>query len=236
MAIPSRYKTILSDEKWGEAFGRKNTVQDVIDYIQHHWGKLQLHPTPDLQPTELEPSITKYFGLSLRQNARTAGISGYFVPENPVAQVNEIKRELESRGRTDLTYFSDSIDPPLEFVLEFKKLKPNPGAKSSRRAYYNDGVMRFVNGIYAREADFGFMVGLIACKSDKPEILKGLQIGIQIPDTESKLKMIKDGRGKTVVSPSIKFKNCHFETAHGRDHVEECSDVLLGHFILCHGP
>jgi hypothetical protein len=235
MAIPSRYDAILNDNKWDAAFGRQASVQEVLNYVQHHWSELQTHPAPDLQPTKPEPTITKYFAISLRTNARNAGITGYFIPENHVAQINAVKQELESRGRTDVTYVSDSINPPLEFVLEFKKLKLKPSAKSSRLSYYKEGVLRFVNGIYAREAEIGFMVGLITSKADKPEILKGLQQGIQNPDMQSMLKMIKDEDGKTVVAPGHRFTTCHFETAHGRDHINNCSDVLLGHVMLCHG-
>lgn len=235
MAVQSRYKAILSDNKWDTAFGRQASVQEVLNYVQQHWTELQAHPAPDLQPTKPEPTITKHFAISLRANARNAGITGYFIPENLVAQINAETRELESRGRTDVTYVSDSIDPPLEFVLEFKKLKPKSGAKSSRLSYYKDGVLRFVNGIYAREAEIGFMVGLVASKADKSEILEGLQQGIQNPDIESMLKMIKNGDGKTVVAPGHRFTTCYFETAHGREHIEKCSDVLLGHIVLCHG-
>jgi hypothetical protein len=235
MAVQSRYKAILSDNKWDTAFGRQASVQEVLNYVQQHWTELQVHPAPDLQPTKLEPTITKHFAISLRVNARNAGITGYFIPENHVAQINAVTRELESKGRTDVTYVSDSINPPLEFVLEFKKLKPKQGAKSSRLSYYKDGVLRFVNGIYAREAEIGFMVGLIASKADKSEILEGLQQGIQNPDIQSMLKVIKDGDGKTVVAPGHRFTICHFETAHSRDHIEKCNDVLLGHLVLCHG-
>jgi hypothetical protein len=234
MTVPSRFKALLTDEKWDAAFGRQNTVQDVLNYIQQHWKALQSNPPSDLLPNASEPKITKYFCLSLRQNAIAAGITGYFVPENLVGDIDEIKKELTSRGRTDIMYFSNNIHPALEIVLEFKKLKLKPGGKSSRLSYCKDGVLRFVNGIYARKGDFGFMVGLIASKADKPEILKSLQQAIQNPDMETLLKMIKDEHGKTVVYPGSKFTACHFETAHGRDHVEECSDVLLGHFMLCH--
>lgn len=235
MAIPSRYRKILTDEKWGDAFGRKATIDDILAYVLTHWQLLQKHPPADLLPAKSEPTITKFFGLSLRKNARAAGVTGYFVPENPVADINEIKQELESRGRTDLTYFSDNIDPPLDFVFEFKKLKSKPGAKSSRLSYYKDGVRRFVDGIYGREAEFGFMVALVASSTDKPEILHGLKQGIQNPDMEALLKMIKDAKGNTVVSPANSFTACHFETAHGREHVENCADIVLGHIILCHG-
>lgn len=235
MAIPSRHRKILTDEKWSKAFGRKANIDDILAYILKHWQQLQIHPPADLLSNKSEPTITKFFGLSLRKNARAAGISGYFIPENPVADINEIKQELQSRGRTDLTYFSDNIDPPLDFVFEFKKLKSKPGAKTSRLSYYKDGVRRFVNGIYGREAEFGFMVALVASSAEKPEILNGLKQGIQVPDMESLLKMIKDGKGNTVVAPANSFKACHFETSHGREHIADCSDIVLGHIILCHG-
>lgn len=236
MVATSRYRAILSDDKWNAAFGRQVSVQEVLNYVQSHWADLQSNPVPDLHPTKPEPTITKYFAISLRGNARNAGITGYFIPENPVAQINSVKQVLELKGRTDITYVSDSINPPLEFVLEFKKLKLKSGAKSSRLSYYKDGVLRFVNGIYAREADIGFMVGLIASEADKPTILKELKQDIQDPGMESMLKMIKDENGKTVVALGNRFVTCNFETAHERDHIKECSDVLLGHVMLCHGP
>ncbi|WP_334108400.1 hypothetical protein [Methylobacillus sp.] len=234
MSTPSRYSGILTGDEWDVAFGRKDNVHIVIEFIQSHWSDLLAHPVPDLDPKESEPKITKFFALSLRKNARTFGITGYFAIEDPVAVINDMK--LESKGRTDITYVSDRLEPPLNVVLEFKKLKSKPGANTSRLEYFKNGVLRFVNGIYGRDADIGFMVGLIASKADKPEILSGLQHGIQNPDMQKTLKMIKDGSGKTVVVPGAKFTTCHFETAHGRDHVPGCKDVLLGHFMLCHGP
>lgn len=222
------------DSKWNEAFGRKARIDDVLAYILKHWKQLQKNPPADMLAGKSEPTITKYFGLSLRKNARAEGITGYFVPENPVADIDEVKKELESRGRTDLTYYSDSIDPPLDFVFEFKKLKSKSGAKASRDSYYKEGALRFVNGIYGKGTEFGFMVALVANISDKAALLKNLQEDLKDSKMEDLLYLVKDEEGNSIVAPATTFSDCHFETLHSRGHLGDCSNILLGHVILCH--
>lgn len=237
MAAPSRYHTVLSNEHWDAAFGRQSTIEDVLEYILAHWQQLHRRPPADMVFSESEPHITKFFGLSLRKNARAHGIFGYFVPENPVGDIDEIRQVLESRGRTDLTYTTDRLEHPLEFVMEFKKLKSSKSAKggnASRKAYCADGMLRYVDGIYARDFDLGFMVGLVEFSSQVPDAINGLKRAIQQPDMERLLKLIKDPKGQiTVATKKLVFKSCDFETRHARDHVGQ-SDVLLGHIVLAH--
>lgn len=227
----------MSDQRWDAAFGRQPTVEVVLEYILNHWQNLQKRPPADMVFGESEPHITKFFGLSLRKNARANGILGYFIPENPVANIDEVRQMLESRGRTDLTYTTDRLEHPLEFVMEFKKLKSSKtanGGNAARKAYCADGVLRFVDGIYAREYDVGFMVGLVESTDHVADAVGGLKRAIQQPDMERILKMIKNPKGhSTVTATSLIFKSCDFETRHARDHVSQ-SDILIGHIVLAH--
>ncbi|MDO9199772.1 MAG: hypothetical protein Q7J58_20470 [Hydrogenophaga sp.] len=224
----------MSDEHWGRAFGRQATIQNVLEFVVTHWQQLQKRPPPDMEFSQSEPHITKYFGLSLKKSARAHGIFGFFVPEHVVGDIDEVRQVLESRGRTDLTYLSDRIDPPLEFVLEFKKMKSQTGANASRLAYCKDGMLRFVNATYARNEEVGFMVALVACDADLPGLLDGLKRAIQQPDMARLLRSIANPKGRTTLTASdLVFQACNFETRHARDHKGQ-KDVVLGHIMLAH--
>lgn len=233
MAAPSRYHQVLSDKQWQDAFGRQTSVDAVLKYVRDHWALLQKHPPQDMKFSNKEPTITKYFAISLRKNAKTYGISGLFTPEASVADIDEVRQELGSRGRNDILYYSDRADHPIEFVLEFKKLKLKPGGKQSRLDYCGSGIMRFVNAIYARDTDFGFMVGLIEDESSRVTIVNALKSAIQNPDMLQLLKAIANPSGQAISSTDLKFAGSDFETRHSRDHVPR-PDVLLGHFFLVH--
>ncbi len=224
----------MSDEHWGKAFGRQATIQNVLEFVVTHWQQLQKRPPLDMEFSQSEPHITKYFCMSLKKSARAHGVFGFFVPEHFVADLDEVRQVLQSRGRTDITYQSDRIDPPLEFVLEFKKMKSQAGANASRLAYCKDGMSRFVDAVYARDEEVGFMVALVASEDDLPGVLDGLKRAIQQPDMARLLRSITNPKGRTTVtSVDLTFAACDFETRHARDHKGQ-SDVVLGHMVLAH--
>lgn len=234
MAAPSRYHQSLSDKHWQKAFGRQPAIQQVLEFVVTHWHQLQKRPPADMAFDQSEPRITKYFCRSLKKFARSHGIFGFFVPEQLVSDLDEVRQVLESRGRTDISYLSDRIDPPLEFVLEFKKMKSSTGANASRLAYCKDGMARFVDAIYARDEEIGFMVALVATSGDVQACVDGLKRALQQPDMERHLRSIRNPKGNTTVTVNgIAFTSCDFETRHARDHKEQ-KDVVLGHIVLAH--
>lgn len=231
---PSCHHTLLTDPKWQAALGRKAGIDKVLSFVVEHWAQLQKHPPHDMASRQPEPKITKFFGVSLAKHAKAHGITGIFIPEHNVADIEEVTQELQSCGRTDITYFSDSINPPLELVFEFKKLKGEKGGKALRAKYCSHGVVRFVNGIYARGADVGFMVGLIEKNADGSEVISSLSRTLQGSDMRTFLRMITDSSGKVVTVPPATFAQCEFETRHARDHAKNCPNMVLGHLILTH--
>lgn len=234
MAVRPRYLSLLADVKWQAAFGRQSTVEKILDYVVTSWVELQKHPPADMNFSQPEPKITKYFAIALFKNAKAKGITGIFIPEHPVADIVEIKQELDKRGRTDISYYSDSIDPALQFVFEFKKLKPTPWGKASRLKYAEDGIIRFVDGIYGRGVDLGFMVGLVDHECDVKPVVEALRRRIQGADLSGLLRIINNEHGGKITSPARTFKICAFETYHARDHVKDSPDMVLGHLILAH--
>jgi hypothetical protein len=232
MTAPSRYHQVLGQDRWQKAFARRESVEVVLEYVAKHWQDLQRHPPKDMMFSNKEPVITYFFGISLRRNALNHGITGQFTPEAPVADIS-IKMELEAKGRTDIAYFSNAQAPALDFVLEFKKLAAPKSGRESRSQYCDSGILRFVNAVYARETDFGFMIGLIERQADHAAIVNNLKRAMQNPSMKQLLRMIASPSGSTVVTDDLKFSTSEFETRHARDHVPR-EDVLLGHLMLVH--
>jgi hypothetical protein len=232
MTIRSRHGSLWLDPKWEAALGRRTSVEDVLSFVQSHWRDVQKGPAPEMGPGDHEPKITKRFRLWLNKSKSSHGISGYFTAEDEVGNLDVGTGEVSDAGRTDIAYVSDRIDPPLKIVFEFKKLKPL--GKDVRREYCGGGVARFVQGVYSREDDIAFMVGMVKKQADGPQILVALKRAIQNPDMISLQRNILDAAGQAVTVTGRTFKDCDFETQHARDHLKDCPDILLGHFLLFH--
>lgn len=230
--IPPRHNALWIHPKWDAALGRRTTIEDVLAYIKTHWVQLQQHPPREMMFSENEPKITKYFRLSLRANKTLHGITGFFTAEDEVGKINTETQEVGDRGRTDITYNSDRIDPPLTIVFEFKKLKLV--GENIRRNYCTNGMGRFVSGIYAEGDDVAFMIGLVQKESTGSQMLLSLQQAIQKPAMVGKLRLIQYPKGSFITTSPKSFSISDFETQHARDHVANCPDMLLGHFLLFH--
>lgn len=231
---PPRHNALFAHPKWDAALGRHTTIEDVLVYIKTHWTELQRRPPREMRYSEKEPKITKYFRLSLRANKTSHGITGFFSAEDDVGKINAETQEISDRGRTDITYSSDRIDPPLNIVFEFKKLKLV--GENLRRNYCDNGMGRFVSGIYAEDDDVAFMIGLVQKQSAVSQMLSSLQLVIQNPEMVRILRLIQGSQGSYLAINPKHFSICDFETQHARDHVANCPDVLLGHFLLFHEP
>lgn len=235
MAAPFRHHQVMSDQRWGSVFGRQERIQDVLGYVMAHWKALQKNPPADMLFKNHEPKITGYFCTSLSSNRLSHGITGYFFSEVPVAHIDITLRQLESKGRADIFYYSDRLDTPIELIFEFKKIKANTGANYSRKQYCLSGASRFVNAVYGRNSDVGFMVGMVEFAADVPAVGKALMTSIQGSDIRTQLRMILNPMsGRYVTTSSLFFPSCLFETRHERDHIPDSKDVLLGHFLLAH--
>lgn len=133
------------------------TLGRVIRYLADSFAELRrLHP-PQHAFSQHEPALT----LSLSQHAdlqdrkEAQGISGAFAAE-AMAPVRDASGTVRKNGRTDILFTLGAAGAP-QVVFEFKKLD---GGAAHRRAYFIDGLSRFVSGKYAPDRGQGVMVGL----------------------------------------------------------------------------
>ena len=232
MNIRSRHGSLWLDPKWEAALGRRTSVEEILSFVQSHWRDVQKGPAPEMGPSDHEPKITKRFRLWLNKGKSRHGISGYFIAEDEVGNLDVDTGKVSDAGRTDIAYVSDRIDPPLKIVFEFKKLKPQ--GKDVRREYCGSGVARFVQGVYSRDDDIAFMVGMVKKQADGPLILDALKRALQDSNMISLQRIILNSTEGAVTISDKSFNECDFETQHARDHLKDCPDILLGHFLLFH--
>lgn len=234
MVVRSRHAAVLKKGQWDSAFGRQMTVEKVLQYMTDHWNASQKRPPADMRYAQPEPKITKYFAKSLQKHRLANGIDGIFIPEFINPEIDDELQILTSRSRTDLTYYNEKVEPYIQIDLEFKKLKAYPGAKTSRNQYIKDGLIRFVNGLYAQSTQVGFMVGLIEKTEQVEEIVGGMKQSMQEKSTGQFVRILAKRDGMTIESTGKEFAPCEFETRHARDHVPNRDDVLIGHLFLVH--
>lgn len=221
------------DPGWQGAFGKNDAIADVLSCVQKHWAHLQPKSLEHMDFKSTEPRITKRFRLWLNKSKQTFGLSGFFVAEDEVGELDEVTGKVAKPGRTDITYFSDRCDPPLKIIFEFKKLKPS--TKKDITHYCEGGIQRFVNGTYGPDNTIAFMVGLIKNQSTQTLILDGLRSGIQ-KHFSIQQRILPDGTYGAITLKGKLFPSCDFETSHARNYKPNCPDILLGHFLLSHEP
>lgn len=210
-------------KRWNDLFPYEDVVR-VVGCIQQTWDGLVTRNIPRFNPSSKEPHLTQFLHSVLKTEKTNYGLTGHFSAEESSADPDLKTGKLKNRGRTDIRYFSDRIN--IDLTFEFKKLE---ASSSSCRSYYNDGMLRFVNGKYSQDYPLGFMVGLIA---DEPErCMNVLKDAISSPKATAKLRLVPDLNGAHIKEPSLLLNNAGFDTEHSRT----TSNIILCHVFLLYG-
>ena len=211
--------------EWNEGFPAA-TIPDLIRYIAQKWSSIQAGPNP-FSFREKEPVVTVTLAHDLDDHAdrQTFGLPGRFQPECAIPKPGDKPGRMKIKGRSDISYI---LQGRATLILEFKKLDKN---KRLRERYWDDGMIRFVNGLYAKDQNVGMMVGLIS--GDKDNCIRLLEE--EITDAETVLKIFcLPGPGYSYVHrpSSISEEMVEFDTLHSRSSVAVKENIRLGHTFL----
>ena len=120
----------------------------------------------------LENIISAYKGMKNDNRWRTIIEEEHFtdllvdkMKQNPLfCYVFIVNREPKEGNFTNIGYLDIKIDIPSAgryFAIECKKIDTKTGRSSLRQKYIEDGLSRFINGKYAKEENFGGMIGYV---------------------------------------------------------------------------
>ena len=198
---------------WRSAFPLQTAV-DASDALLQGWHDLAALAGPGFNSRTREPRLTKQLKIYVENYvAHDRGLLGMWAAEDIIGNIDPQTGELLEERRTDIVYGWNDTSSKFELVFEFKRLRKG---KADRDQYLGeDGLGRFVTGLYSRHQPIAVMVGILLA----PEaiIVPPIQAALSDPDLTKKLRLRKDARGMPYTQPSNLFPKAAFDTEHGRD-------------------
>jgi hypothetical protein len=172
-----------------------------------------------------EVDLTKRLGNRLNNTRAEIGIPGPWDYE-----VNRDTLAEDDARRLDLR-FSTVVDNrhEIELIFECKKMHGDHRAATSLRAYFNEGVRRFVTGSYAPNQPLAFMVGF--CEVPADELAESIKRSLAKPNAT--LGLTAYANGKLWLEPPPHFgAHASFTTCHQRIHPGLTPEITLYHMQL----
>jgi hypothetical protein len=197
-----------------------------VQYVTNTWDELKLEWPNEHCFSNNELTLSLSLGQALNEAGRkkSAGISGGFGAEafEPIRVAGKVKKN----GRTDIKFVFGGLGAP-EVILECKKLD---GSSAKRRAYYTEGVGRFVSGKYGSEYFQGVMLGF--SKEEPENEAAQLKAMICTHALAQTYRCIPFPNGEFTLDPSeISPGLAYFDTKHDRAPIA-ASPFSLAHVLL----
>lgn len=215
---------------WLTAFPLQSAT-DAVDALLESWATLAANRKPGFHPKLHEPVLTK----ALKTHAelvtgRNRGLLGHWSAENVVMAMNLETAEVQEERRTDIVYSFNTDTQSIALVFEFKKMSR---FKGDRDHYLGDnGLARFVTGIYARGEPIAAMVAMLT--DPKDDVLTPLCDELSSPARCTALRLRQTAAGGAFETPSTMFATADFDTEHDRDAAlaPAHGTIRVAHFFL----
>ena len=217
---------------WRSAFPLQSAVA-ASEALLQAWDDLASPPRLWFNPKTREPALTKRLKVYVQDHvARQHGLLGMWAAEDTIGDLNLTTGVFKER-RTDIVYGWNDDVSKFELVFEFKRL----GKQKRYRDQYlgEQGLARFVTGIYGRGQAMAAMVGILL--APEPNIVPPIQAALSEKDVAAGLKLRDSARGRPYSEPSTLFPKASFDTEHYRDEALAPSHgyIRVAHFFVCFG-
>jgi hypothetical protein len=214
-------KTIPSDA-WLRVFPAVR-IPEVVSYVSATWQWLRATYADAVAFDHDEPRLTDNLCEALNDADRRFSNR---IHCDFQAETRELRRNADGTtsyvARADIRAIFGAPGTP-HFVFEFKKLD---GSTDSRRLYCFDGLIRFVEGKYARGHTHGVMCGLVCV--DIAEEALSLATYISDAARAERLACIPNADDEVITMPSsVAPKEASFDTLHARTFCSSSSTAIL---------
>lgn len=215
---------------WLAAFPIQPATQ-AVEALLEAWRVLAARPTPNVNPQTKEPRLTKALKLYVENvTARDRGLLGMWAAESIFGRIDPETAEIIEERRTDIVYGWNDAVRSIELVFEFKRM----GRQKSHRTHYlgENGLGRFVNGIYGRRQLVAAMVGILL--DPEPDVVPALRKAFEDKGLAAELRLRPTPTGQPFDRPSKLFLAADFDTEHERapDLASTHGTIHVSHFFL----
>ncbi len=221
----------MTPMSWSDCFPHPH-AEAAVKVVHTAWVEITNKYRPHFNAKTREPDLTVFLCQYVRDVvAVQERLMGHWGAENVEAVIDHRTGKIAQQRRTDIQYFWNSDEKRLDLTFEFKKLNKY---NNSRTQYIGEnGMQRFVGGIYARNQPVAVMVGILTATYD--ESVPPLKLKLQEADVVEALSMRANADGDLLLDPSELFPAfAEFDTRHKRaTHISPDHDVIqLAHMFL----
>lgn len=221
-------------QSWRTAFPVAD-VERAVDVLIEAWTTLAAKKTKHFCHTTPEPILTRALKTYIADVvAPRRGVLGMWAAEGVINQINSKTLKIVEERRNDIVYGWNNTSVDIQIVFEFKKL--NRLARSRAEYLDNEGLGRFVDGIYARKQAIAAMVGIVVEAADS--MVSSILTDLAEPSRQVSLRLESHKNGAVYVRPSEVFpRAAEFDTVHRRPagKAPAHGTILVSHIFLSFG-
>ncbi len=218
---------------WLSAFPMQPATE-AVEALRQGWSELAARPRPEFNPKTKEDALTKRLKVYVENYvARERGLLGMWAAEDIIGELDPATGALIEERRTDIVYGWNSEFQAIQLVFEFKRL----GRQKKHRDHYlrNQGLGRFVTGIYSRRQAVAAMVGVLLDPED--EVVPHIRNALGDSALATLLRIRPTAAGEAYARPSPLFSSADFDTEHERDArlAPSHGTIRVSHFFFAFG-
>ena len=221
------------DTDWLSAFPIQ-AATEAVEALRDAWQSLARSPLPHFNPKTKEPKLTKTLKIYVEDVlSRQRGLFGMWAAENPIGSVDPTTGAIIEERRTDIVYGWNEAGRSFELVFEFKRI----GKQKRHRKHFlsEQGLGRFVTGIYSRRQPVAAMVGVLL--DPQEDIVPALRKALEDVSLAGILRLRPSATGTPFTQPSLLFSAADFDTEHERDPdlAPTHGHIRVSHFFFAFG-
>lgn len=206
----------------------------AVEALLQGWSELSARELPDFNPKTREDALTKRLKIYVENHvAYERGLLGMWAAEDIIGEVDSVTGELIEERRTDIVYGWNDNTQSMKLVFEFKRL----GRQKKHRDHYlrDQGLRRFVTGIYSRRQAVAAMVGVLL--DPEGEVVPPIRQALEEATLATSLRLRPTAAGDPIFYPSTLFGAADFDTEHERDPAlaPTHGTIRVSHFFLAFG-
>lgn len=218
---------------WLSAFPLQPATE-AVEALRQGWSELAARPLPDFNPKTKEAALTKRLKVYVENHvARERGLLGMWAAEDIIGDIDPATGAMIEERRTDIVYGWNNETQAMQLVFEFKRL----GRQKKHRDHYlrDQGLGRFVTGIYSRKQAVAAMVGVLL--DPEPEIVPHIRDALSDGALATLLRLKPTAAGEPYARPSSLFAAADFDTEHEREPALAPShgSIRVSHFFFAFG-
>lgn len=224
---------MTSTDEWLSAFPIRPATE-AVEALYQAWDELTDRPKPGFNPTTKEGALTKGLKIYVENyTARQRGLLGMWSAEDIIGEIDPATGVLVQERRTDIVYGWNDAAQGMRLVFEFKRL----GRQKRHRDHYlrDQGLARFVTGIYSRQQAVAAMVGILL--DPEPDVVPPIRKALEDATLIAALRLRPTPTGEPIARPSTLFSAADFDTEHERDPSLAATHgtIRVSHFFMAFG-